>query len=169
MRDLVQVRFSKWPDRPHWRYDMFRLGEDEHGIWLGAPRYTVTQRADEPAKEHPYAFIKLVPHDGWFTAIWNEDGKYEIYVDISTPPVWEGDTVQMIDLDLDVVRWRADRSVEILDEDEFLEHQRAYEYPQHIIDKARATTASLVLAVERGDEPFGATGLAWLQRFTEDT
>jgi protein associated with RNAse G/E len=81
--------------------------------------------------------------------------------------VWDGDTVEMIDLDLDVVRWRADGSAGILDEDEFLEHQETYGYPQHIIDKARATTASLLLAVEARVEPFGDVGPAWLQRFTE--
>jgi protein associated with RNAse G/E len=167
MRDLVHVRFFKWPDRLHWRYDMFRLGTDEHGVWLGAPESTVTQRGDEPPNEHPYAFVKLVPRGGWFTAIWNTEGKYEIYIDISTPPVWDGDTVEMIDLDLDVVRWRTGGSAGVLDEDEFLEHQETYGYPQHIIDKARATTASLMLAVEARDEPFGDVGPAWLQRFTE--
>ena len=167
MGDLVHVRFFKWPDRAHWRYDMFRLGTDEHGVWLGAPEHTVTQRGDEPPNEHPYAFVKLVPRGGWFTAIWNTEGKYEIYVDISTPPVWDGDTVEMIDLDLDVVRWRTDGSAGILDEDEFLEHQETYGYPQHIIDKARATTASLLLAVEARDEPFGDVGPAWLRRLTE--
>ena len=30
------------------------------------------------------------------------DGNYEIYVDIATPPRWDGDRVTMIDLDLDV-------------------------------------------------------------------
>ena len=30
MDDPVKIRFAKWGDIPHWTFDMFRLGEDEH-------------------------------------------------------------------------------------------------------------------------------------------
>jgi hypothetical protein len=33
----VHVTFRKWPARPHWEFDAVRLGNDEHGVWLGAP------------------------------------------------------------------------------------------------------------------------------------
>ena len=49
------------------------------------------------------------------------------------------------------------------DEDEFLEHQAAMEYPQRLIDTARATTARIALAVESRHEPFGAVGETWMR------
>lgn len=159
----VRVRFTKWGGQPHWRYDMHRLGEDEHGVWLWAPAGIEAQRGHEPPKTISYAFVKLIPHDGWFTAIWNAAGRYEVYVDIGTPAVWTEDRVEMIDLDLDVVRLRKNGSVHVLDEDEFLEHQVALSYPPHIVDRARATTALLALAVAEHREPFGDVGTRWLE------
>jgi uncharacterized protein len=49
----------------------------------------------------------------------------------------------MVDLDLDVVR-RFDGSAEILDEDEFAEHQARYGYPPEVTGHAeRAASARL--------------------------
>lgn len=142
---------------------MDRIGEDEHGVWLWAPPGIEAQRGDEPPKQTSHAFAKLIPHDGWFTAIWNAAGKYEIYIDVGTPPVWTDDRVEMIDLDLDVVRYRDDGSVAVLDEDEFLEHRNTLGYPFDIVDRARATTAMLALALEQRREPFDEVGVAWLE------
>ena len=36
------VQFFKSPDRLHWRHDMVRLGEDEHGVWVGPAAYIDT-------------------------------------------------------------------------------------------------------------------------------
>jgi protein associated with RNAse G/E len=142
---------------------MRRVGEDEHGVWLWAPPGIEAQRGDEPPKLTTHAFAKLIPRDGWFSAIWNAAGRYEVYVDIGAPAVWSEDRVEMIDLDLDVVRFREDASVHLLDEDEFLEHQVALSYPACVVDRARATTALLALAVAERREPFGEVGIRWLE------
>lgn len=142
---------------------MARIGEDEHGVWLWAPAGGRAQRGDEPPKRTAHSFAKLIPRDEWFTAIWNAAGKYEVYIDVGTPPVWTDDRVEMIDLDLDVVRYRDDGSVGVLDEDEFLEHQTTLRYPPDIVDRARATAAMLAVAVEQRREPFGEVGTAWLE------
>jgi hypothetical protein len=42
----------------------------------------------------------------------------------------------MVDLDLDVCRLRADGSVHLLDEDEFVEHRARYGFPAHVVDEA---------------------------------
>ena len=142
---------------------MHELGRDEHGTWLGAPALTVVQRGDEPANEHPYGFVKLIPPQGWWTAIFNQgtDGRYEIYIDIGTPAEWHGGVVRMVDLDLDVVRYRTGE-VTVLDEDEFEEHRRVLRYPERIIDSARTTAARLAGMLERHDEPFGLAAERWL-------
>ena len=146
---------------------MWRLGEDEHGVWLWAPAGTELRRGSEAPIEAKHGFVKVVAAGQWWTGIWNDglqtDGRsIRTYVDVITPAVWDGDTVRMIDLDLDVVL-RSDGSIEVDDEDEFEEHKVAFGYPQHVVDRARAEAAQLVLALEQGREPFSAVGEGWLE------
>ena len=70
----------------------------------------------------------------------------------------------MVDLDLDVLRLRADQRVVIDDEDEFAEHQIRYAYPPRVIAEARRATALLVEAITARTEPFGTVYLGWLDR-----
>ncbi len=162
MSDVVKIRFTKWRDIPHWSFDMHRLGEDEYGTWLWMPAGTSMQRGREDPILSRSPAVKVITRDEWWTAIWNEaaTAPFALYVDIATPAVWEGDTVRMIDLDLDIAVRRGG-GVEIHDEDEFEEHQQRYGYPAHVIDKARTETARLAVAVERGDEPFGDVSGRW--------
>jgi predicted RNA-binding protein associated with RNAse of E/G family len=146
---------------------MERLGEDEHGVWLWAPVGTELRRGPETPSAAQRAFVKVIPDGPWWTGIWNDgpgnDGRsIRTYVDVITPAVWDGDTVRMVDLDLDVVQ-RRDGTVEVEDEDEFEDHRVAFGYPEHVVDRARSEAAQLVLAIERGNEPFGETGNRWLE------
>jgi hypothetical protein len=59
--------------------------------------------------------------------------------------------------------------VELLDEDEFAEHQVRYGYPAEVIRRARSTAAELITRVRARDEPFGAVGPGWLARFSSDS
>ena len=38
------------------------------------------------------------------------------------------------------------------------------EYPQRLVDTARATTAKLYVAVENRHEPFGEVGAGWMEQ-----
>ena len=163
MEKLVQVDFRKWPDQVHWQFSMRRLGEDGHGLWLWAPPGMPFQRGEEPVKISDRIVVKLIGEDTWWTAIWNDGGRNEFYVDIITPAQWDGDRVTMIDLDLDVVR-RIGGEVEVLDEDEFLDHQVRYHYPERLIDQARAAAARVAMAVQRNVEPFRSVGPSWMER-----
>lgn len=163
MEKLVHVDFRKWPDQVHWQFSMRRLGEDGHGLWLWAPPGMPFQRGEEPAKISDRIVVKLIGEDTWWTAIWNDGGRNEFYVDIITPAQWDGDRVTMIDLDLDVVR-RIGGEVEVLDEDEFLDHQVRYHYPERLIDQARAAAARVAMAVQRNEEPFRSVGPSWMER-----
>ena len=167
MTEIVKVRFSKWDGRAHWAFDMERLGIDDHGLWLWAPAGTDLRRGSEATIEAKHGFVKVIADGQWWTGIWNDGPRTEArsiwtYVDVITPAEWDGETVRMVDLDLDVVR-RNDGSVEVDDEDEFEEHKVAFDYPQHVVDRARTEAAQLVLAVEQGTEPFGTVGERWLE------
>ncbi len=166
MVDGIRVDFRKWPDVRHWQFTMHPLGEDGYGTWLWAPPGTVFQRGDEPPRRAESLHVKLITNGAWWTAIWNREGPAELYVDIATPAKWGDSAVTMIDLDLDIVR-RRNGQVEVLDEDEFLEHQATLGYPPDVVDRARTTTAALYLDVQRRRPPFDGTGQRWLETAAE--
>ncbi len=163
----INVVFRKYDGSLHWNYLASRLGEDEHGVWLGAPAGTELRRGEAAIELAEMDHVLLLPRDGWWAAAFNAPPKRtEIYCDISTVPRWpSADEVTMIDLDLDVLRRRSGL-VELVDEDEFAEHQVRFGYPPDVISQARATADWLVAAVTERREPFGSTYGSWLRQVT---
>jgi len=159
----VRVVFRKYDGSLHWHTWLRRLGEDEHGVWLGAPVDTVWQRGSEPAVTMTAAHVSLFPRDAWWVANFNAaPAKFEVYIDLSTAPAWTAaDEVTMVDLDLDVVRHRGSGAAELLDEDEFLEHQRRYGYPDDVIRRTREVADRLMDEVTTA-EPFTSAYRSWL-------
>ncbi len=159
MQRRIHIDFRKWPDSRHWQFEMDYLGEDEHGMWLWRAPGWMAKRGDEPPKTIEHMSVKVITRD-WWTAIW---GPTDLYVDIVTPAIWDGDRVTMIDLDLDVGR-RGDGNVEISDEDEFLETPVTLAYPPDIIAQALAATSRIVNQVEARQEPFGEIAKSWMEK-----
>lgn len=160
----IHVDMRKWPDRKHWQFESEVLGEDDFGVWLYTAQGSVIQRGGEQPISLTSGFVGLVPPDQWWMAefYWDHPTQ-EIYVNIGTPGEWGDHRVTSIDLDLDVVRL-LDGSVEMLDEDEFLDHQVRHTYPQHLIETARTTATSAVKALKRSDEPFRTAARPWLSQ-----
>jgi protein associated with RNAse G/E len=159
------VVYTKYDGSLHWHQVMQYLGEDEHGIWLGADAGSAVQRGDEPPIVLAQASVRLIPDGDWWAATFRADpAQTEIYCDIGTPPQWPSpDEVTMVDLDLDVIRLRADQRILLDDEDEFAEHQVRYRYPADVIGNAEAAAAWLLDAISAKAEPFGATYRRWLE------
>ena len=163
----VRLVFTKYDGSLHWHQTMLYLGEDEHGIWLGARSGATAQRGNEPPIRFEAPSVQLIPVGGpWWTAVFNDaPARVEVYCDISTPAQWRGpDEVTMIDLDLDVVRVREDHRVFVDDEDEFAEHQVRYGYPPEVISQAEEAADWLLTSVTAGVEPFGSVSQAWLDK-----
>ncbi|MYS21960.1 hypothetical protein GA0115240_136935 [Streptomyces sp. DvalAA-14] len=161
---LVQVDYQKYDGTLHWNLRMRRLGEDEHGVWLGLPADSVMRKGHNPEVPLPEAHVVLIPRGTWWTAVFNAAPRStEIYCDITTPPEWPSpDRVTMIDLDLDVLRKRGARAPILVDEDEFAEHQVRYGYPAEVITAAQASADWLMTAVAEGTGPFGGGHERWL-------
>lgn len=159
----VAVRYSKWGGIDHWHFQLEPLGQDEFGWWFFGRQGLTQQRGAEPPVVWPHDFVLLVQAEGCWTACFNAEYKVEIYVNVTTRPVLEGDTVTAVDLDLDVVRYVGGQ-VAVLDEDEFAEHQVRLAYPAELISQARETRDWLVEAVSSRTEPFGEAGAGWLAR-----
>lgn len=150
------VRFTKWGGRRHWECDLEPLGEDEHGLWLGGRAGTPMRRGDGRLFPQPADFVMLVPVAGNWIASINAPStstSTAVYIDVTDRPRVVDGVVRAVDLDLDVIR-RWDDSVEVLDEDEFAEHQVRYGYPAEVIVEARATCDDLFARLSAATQPF---------------
>lgn len=155
---------TKWIARPHWVNPGVFLGRDRWGDWIGVPAGTHCSRPGF-AFDTEVDSVSLVPADGWWFSTFHRPGIWvATYVDITTPPSWDGSAVRAVDLDLDVVR-RGDGGVYVDDEDEFAEHQVSLYYPPDVIAGARQGCAEVHAAVLAERAPFdGATAQGWLDR-----
>ncbi|MEU5363941.1 DUF402 domain-containing protein [Streptomyces sp. NPDC005925] len=160
---LVDIR--KYDGRLSARWTADRLGEDEHGVWLGTAR-GVAVRSAAGGWTTRFAYVVLVPRDEWWTATFCADPGPEMYCDVCTVPEWnaDGTVLRMVDLDLDVVRSPGGEAW-IKDEDEFAEHRVTYGYPDSLVGKALQTCGWLMEAGRRGGngtEPFASAYRHWL-------
>lgn len=159
----VRGRYTKWGGKRHHGAHLVYLGADDHGDWLGDP-------AGNQWSGGPNSFVSvtdnvlLVPRGRGMTAMFyaeHPEQAFELYVDITTPAVWDGDLVTAVDLDLDVVR-RFDGSWYVDDEDEFAEHQVRYGYPPELVAAAEAECARVADEIRAGAAVLAsATAAPW--------
>ncbi|GII55122.1 hypothetical protein Pth03_35110 [Planotetraspora thailandica] len=164
--EAVRVVYRKYGGALHWHHPGRLLGEDEHGVWVGAPPGTESRKGEGPAVPAEHGYVVLFPRDSWWTAVFYGDPhKMAVYCDVSTVPQWSGGEVTMVDLDLDVILFR-DGRIHLDDEDEFAEHQVLYGYPADVIGQAERSAAWLMDAVGLRAGPFGGAHAAWLSQVT---
>lgn len=151
------MRYRKYDGAAHRDYPARRLGDDEHGTWLGVDTGTASIYHGIPSVEQ-IPFVLLVPRQRWWTAMFNPPPRTsEIYCDITTPARWTSEhMVDLIDLDLDVVRRRHTGRVELRDEDEFALHRTTFGYPDEVVTAARSASAWLLDALGCGAQPFAS-------------
>lgn len=162
--EVVRVVYTKYDGSRHRDYAARKLAEDELGTWLGVTTGTKSVYHGRPSVER-IPFVLLVPHLAWWTAMFNPPPRTsEVYCDIASPARWDGDTVALVDLDLDVVRRRHTGLVQLLDEDEFADHRVRFGYPDELVAEARAAAGRLVTALGDGTEPFASAYRRWLSQ-----
>jgi len=162
--DPARIELSKWGDRPHWELGATYLGSDEHGDWLGVPAGTLHARPGLSFVSEVDS-VTLAPRDRPWCATFHAPGIWcTVYVDMTTPPSWDGTTLRAVDLDLDVIRG-SDGVAWVDDEDEFAEHQITLGYPPEIVRLAETSRDAVLDDVRRGQPPFDLeTPRAWLAR-----
>jgi hypothetical protein len=163
--DVVQVRFSKWGGGRHWEFPLTALGTDRHGVWAGGALGTWLSRPGH-GFESQVRWVTLFPDDRPWSASFYEAGHpdTDVYVDMTTVPVWHGAQVSLVDLDLDVILL-VDGCLILDDEDEFDEHRRSLAYPDDVVSLARRSADEVLTAIGSGLEPFLTVGQGWLDRW----
>jgi protein associated with RNAse G/E len=165
--EMVRVIYTKYDGSAHRDYPARRLAEDDLGTWVGVTQGTASVYHGRPSVEQ-IPFVLLVPHHAWWTGMFNPPPRTsEVYCDITTPARWEGDTVHIVDLDLDVVRRRESGLVELRDEDEFEEHRVLFGYPDELVEHANAAAKLLLGRLCDGAEPFATQYRKYLQEVTQ--
>lgn len=163
---VVRVRMRKHPDEPHWEYEARWLGADATGHWLGVPAGTPFTRPGRTFTA-PCDHVTLFPHEGWYAATTyaaEPSRPVDVYVDITTPATWDGDTVGCVDLDLDVVRTVAGETL-VLDEDEF--EQRRAGYPADLAERALVSCAEVRDALAAGEAAYDGRAAGWLAKLRQ--
>jgi hypothetical protein len=168
----VRVVTTKWRDRPHWEYDGRYLGRDRHGDWIGFPAGTTFARpgVDLTMPNHQVALVPAEDAEQrwWLAGFHGPGGEVRLYVDMTSPPRWDGAVLHAIDLDLDVIEGLTGR-VWVDDEDEFADHRVRFAYPEDVVASTIASMTWVERAVRTGEAPFdGETHLPWLARLTAD-
>ncbi|MDI6910071.1 DUF402 domain-containing protein [Nocardioides sp.] len=166
--ERVRVVMTKWRDGPHWEFEADYLGRDEHGDWLGILAGTTMAR---PGATYvaPTDQVGLAPAPGpdaargWLATFHAVGGPVRVYVDVTTPPVWDGPVLRAVDLDLDVVRGNSGR-VWVDDEDEFADHRVRLGYPDELARAALSSCDRVRAAIEAAAAPYDGTAEAWLTR-----
>ncbi|MCC7308885.1 MAG: DUF402 domain-containing protein [Acidobacteria bacterium] len=75
------------------------------------------------------------------------------YCNVTMPPVFDGSTLDYIDLDIDILLGR-DGLVRILDEDEFRDNAAKYSYPAEVKANAAQAAADLTRMIRGREFPF---------------
>ncbi len=164
---MIEVHSFKWPRRPTTVAAARLLGEDVFGRWLGITKGAPWRAADRShSGVFERSFIKVVPNGSFWTACFNSVDPV-VDVDIVLPVRWADDTLEEIDLELDILR-AANASVWVRDQEEFKRTREMWAMPQDIAAQAEATCEQVCTMVERGVEPFGDVGRAWLSRFLSE-
>lgn len=165
---------TKWGGRPHWEYDAVLLGTDALGDWIGVTAGTHMSRPGAGFTA-PVDQACLVPAPGeetdrgWIATFHASTGArwagmsipVSVYVDMTTPPQWEGHVLRAVDLDLDVVKGTSGR-IWIDDEDEFAEHRVRYDYPDEVSALAMHSCDRVHAALTAATAPYDGSAQAWL-------
>lgn len=152
----IHVVSTKYDGSPHWEFDSFYVIEEgpllvttnfagqELGNWKGS--WTTPW----DTRNHFWA-------DRWFNVMRCElpqgGGLDHWYCNVTTPALFDGETIRYVDLDLDV-SVRPNGEVEVLDEDEFLDNSQRMGYAPDVIENARRAVDELVALARTGRFPF---------------
>ena len=162
----VDLVLRKFDGSPHRQVTGRLLGEDAYGTWIATPRGSVVSYhyGDRPTGLTRADAVRLIPAGGWWMAMClAEPDARDLYCDVTTPAEWTGPAeITVVDLDIDLVRYRADGRVEVEDEDEFAEHRVSLGYPDEIVRGALRALGELREALTQNEEPFAGHYLKWL-------
>lgn len=149
------LRAIKYDGTAHW-IQPFQVVSDDGNLLVASYRARTPIYTSRGEFRSPYDSLVYFWRDRWFNvfrlsrpgcglALW--------YCNVTTPPTYDGQQIGYVDLDLDVTV-RSNGGIELLDQDEFDEHQKMYGYPQDIIEHAEDAAREVIALAEGNGFPF---------------
>lgn len=138
------------------------LGTDRQGTWLGARAGSPVQQPDGRVEPQQYDAVWLMVEDAWSLPAFWFTAETDLTIDVSTPPVLEGETWSFLDLELDLFR-TPDGRAGIVDQDEFDLLAAPGLLSDREVEMADAAARALLPLVQRRSEPFDNTALPRLR------
>ena len=152
----IHVVSTKYDGSAHWEFDSFLVLEQ-------APLLITTNFAGQELGNWkgnwvtPWDTRNHFWSDCWYNVMRCDrprgGGLDHWYCNVTTPALFDGETVSYIDLDLDV-RVAPDGEAHVLDEDEFLENSGRMGYAPDVIENARRAVDELRELARTGRFPF---------------
>ena len=152
----IEVRTFKYDGKEHRRWRAELLRQEESLILLDAK---FEEKIEHPLLgliESGTLSLEYYWLDRWYNIFRFLEPSGELrsfYCNVSVPPVFDGQNLSYIDLDMDVLV-SPDLSYRILDEDEFAENALRFNYPQEVLRKAQEGLEELVSLIEAKGFPF---------------
>ena len=168
------IRKVKRPNSKGWgRWPAYVMNEDIHGVWLFSPKGTlyrgesgttsVELEVGQGTGVSGVPVMHLIPPANWWVAAWQVGGRGAVIsIDISTPAMLIDGEWCYTDLELDACLV-SDKTVEILDEDEFAAACDSGLISPREALQASAAIQDIVQCLRKRIEPFGQIGWQGLE------
>lgn len=156
-RPLIRSESTKYDGSIHYKFDT-RLIDQTDGclrLWIPAGTPNRSYRGEGVFEADCVMLTFLGDEERGFNVVHHAEplGGVVAASDILTAAHLDGSTLRWIDLDLDV-ELHEDGRPELVDEDEFEEHQLRYRYPPEVIEGARRSAALAFDLATGGQFPF---------------
>ncbi|MGE3075644.1 MAG: DUF402 domain-containing protein [Dehalococcoidia bacterium] len=149
------LRATKYDGTAHW-IQPFQVVSDDGNLLITSYKARTPIYTSRGEFRSPYDSLVYFWRDRWFNvfrlsrpgcqlALW--------YCNVTTPPSYDGQQIGYIDLDLDVTV-RPNGCIELLDQDEFEEHQKLYGYPESVIEQAELAAQEVANLAKSDAFPF---------------
>ena len=151
----ILLRATKYDGAAHW-IQPFQVISDDGNLLVAQYRARTPIFTSRGEFRSPYDSRVYFWRDRWYNvfrlsrpgcslALW--------YCNVTTPPSFDGCQIGYVDLDLDVTV-RPNGCIDLLDSDEFEQHQRRYAYPVDVIENAERAAHDVAQLARRGGFPF---------------
>lgn len=137
----IKIVSKKYNGQLRGSYEAYLYADDAEKIIVFAPPGTLSFSQKKGTWEAaPDGLLELYFKQKWYN-VWHiceqNSGINHIYANIAMPATFQDNVLTWVDLDLDL-RVHLDGSLELLDEDEFVENSVRFAYPPSVIAQARA-------------------------------
>lgn len=137
-------------------FKMAKVEETENLLVFHAFEPPIYYESKKEAAVYPHDVTMIARPNWWFSLMVcksNAGSINHVYANVNTPYEFVGDQFSYIDLDIDVLI-KPDYSIEILDEDEFMENIKDGQYKDDWVNNVWLAVKHITEMVNSREEPF---------------